>query len=677
MRDRNLKDPTVVAYAKHATHPISYNRNFYNFTKYYRTFVDFFKNILQYGSVVRFGIVGILNTIVGYVTIITGLHLGLGDYFSNFLGYTFGMTCSFLLNRVWVFQSSEPINSGLLNRFAFTFALSYGINLLILHLARAFGYTEQPAIHILAMAGYSVCFYQLSRTIVFKKNGNNSPSLRDHFNRYYPDVALLIVAALTFFAIRNVAITHDVVWQFWIAREIIEGSSLYRDIMEVNPPLWFWSAIPIQYFSQVAHLQPLRVLLATIVAMGAFSVILLDRLTSLGSKPERLLLMVAAFLFTVPLPLYDIGQREQLALICALPYAGLITRRVRGERIPTALAVGVATYASYGFALKHYFCLVPIALELWLLLRQRRSWTLARPEILTLTSISVIYVLAIMKFVPDFFLTMVPMVQIAYSGYETPLLSQILRPAPFVWILSLICIFLYRKNINDLTISLIICFIGFFLAYFIQKKGWPYHAIAATGSILIATTICMLSNGIKKLHSYPLGIISIFFAVFFSYSAGSYSNINRQIIQRIVTPLAPGDSVAVWTIRPTRAWPMIMDQQLSWTSPYFGYWMLPAIALAENTDPENKQMLKLASKIQYDAFYELSCKAPAMIIIDRDYFLSSTLPIDFDIREFFFRNQMIRSTIRRNYREKNSTSSFYVYRINKENKPLPSRKLCH
>ena len=35
-------------------------------------------------------------------------------------------------------------------------------------------------------------------------------------------------------------LVNDVGWQLWIGREMNRGASLYGDILEVNPPLWFW-----------------------------------------------------------------------------------------------------------------------------------------------------------------------------------------------------------------------------------------------------------------------------------------------------------------------------------------------------------------------------------------------------------------------------------------------------
>src|SRR3546814_6831302 len=46
----------------------------------------------------------------------------------------------------------------------------------------------------------------------------------------------------------------------------------------------------------------------------------------------------------------------------------------------------VGCLAAFGFALKHYFVLAPILLELWLLMGAKRNWRPFRPETVTLAA---------------------------------------------------------------------------------------------------------------------------------------------------------------------------------------------------------------------------------------------------------------------------------------------------
>ena len=67
-------------------------------------------------------------------------------------------------------------------------------------------------------------------------------------------IALAIVALLTAFRVTG-TVDSDVAWQLWIAGRIHAGAHLYRDIIEVNPPLWFWMALPIDSIASAFHVR--------------------------------------------------------------------------------------------------------------------------------------------------------------------------------------------------------------------------------------------------------------------------------------------------------------------------------------------------------------------------------------------------------------------------------------
>ncbi len=105
------------------------------------------------------------------------------------------------------------------------------------------------------------------------------------------------------------------------------------------------------------------VLTGAVVGLGAVCAWLTARLLETRTAAERLAVLLLAFAVIVVLPAALRGQREQLALIASLPYAALMARQYAGRPVPPALAIVVAVIGAYGFALKHYFVLVPLLLE--------------------------------------------------------------------------------------------------------------------------------------------------------------------------------------------------------------------------------------------------------------------------------------------------------------------------
>src|SRR3546814_14588381 len=106
--------------------------------------------------------------------------------------------------------------------------------------------------------------------------------------RHAPDPALGVISLVTWLALHGLPFTHDGVWQFWIAQKLLDGAVLYRDIWDINPPLWFWSAVPIQYAADLAGVSPFHILMPVTTPLGALSAILLGHLPVTPPPPRRM-----------------------------------------------------------------------------------------------------------------------------------------------------------------------------------------------------------------------------------------------------------------------------------------------------------------------------------------------------------------------------------------------------
>lgn len=121
-----------------------------------------------FAAFVRFGLIGLVNTVVGFAVIVA-LMAGAGwtPLAANVGGYGVGLTVSYLLNRRFLLPQ-RPARRGSLPRFVLAFLLAYGVNLGVLwvglHVVAA------PAIpaQAVAVASYAVVFFLLCRFHVFR-----------------------------------------------------------------------------------------------------------------------------------------------------------------------------------------------------------------------------------------------------------------------------------------------------------------------------------------------------------------------------------------------------------------------------------------------------------------------------------------------------------------------------
>jgi len=116
----------------------------------------------------RFLSVGILNTGVGLLVIFCAKAFGgAGDVLSNALGYSVGLTVSFLANRSWTFRSaSSPIVAA--QRFILAFFVAYASNLatvmFLIDALQVNSYLSQTA----GILPYTLVFFCLNKYFVFR-----------------------------------------------------------------------------------------------------------------------------------------------------------------------------------------------------------------------------------------------------------------------------------------------------------------------------------------------------------------------------------------------------------------------------------------------------------------------------------------------------------------------------
>lgn len=580
----------------------------------------------------RFAVVGALNSVIGYAVIVAALALGASDYLANIFGYAVGLGSGFLLHRHWAFAGSDRSGRSTGSRYIITFAIAYSVNIAIVALARRLGMIDMPITHIAAMAGYSLCFFLLARSYVFSQDDEAAQGAgRADWAPGLFRAAAIIACAFAYFAVvLTNPTTHDVAWQLWIGDRLHDGSRLYIDIMEINPPLWFWMAQGGAAIGDVLMLESRTILVAAIILWSAVAANLVLRLSSdlpgVRVFVAFLCVMVAVYSFRY------FGQREHLALLAAIPYAVLIARRRGGAPIDARLAIIVALLGSAGFALKHYFLAIPVLLELWLAagLIGRGGYAWRRPETVVLGVCGLCYAIAAPLLTPDFFRVIVPLVGLAYHGFNGADWYTILIQPQLIF--SLIAIFLARNIASrdhsggnqvrdardDIVMALVLAAIGFVFSYMAQKKGWFYHGLPMTLAAFaaLAAALTLGDRLSRRISSYPLAAALIVFLVYSGVSLGAYSNPLRGSVERMIAEVPQHEPVAALSSDPMIAWPMVTEHRHPWPLRHYSLWMLGALVENEASANPDPALLRLGSQIRRETAIDLACQPPRLILVD-------------------------------------------------------------
>src|SRR4051794_14024318 len=325
--------------------------------------------------------------------------------------------------------------------------------------------------------------------------------------------ALLLTLAVTALRLTG-GVDSDVASQLQIAQRIHEGARLYRDIVEVNPPLWFWMALPIDRLAAVLHLEATSVLIAAFGVLVGLSLAATDRLLRHIDTPHRAMFLAYAALILAALPWMHVGQREQIVLIGALPYAALVAARREARPVSLFLAISIGVGAGLAFALKHYFLTVPGALELWLLACTGRRWRPLRPETIAIAAVGAVYATALL--VEQNYLTrIVPLVRLAYGQFGPRSVHLLFNP--YVAVAGMLFAFtiaharLVFSRSSSIAAALFIAGLAFAASYLIQFKGWPYHTIPmlGCGSLALAALLAETASPPRLLRLLAPALLTL------------------------------------------------------------------------------------------------------------------------------------------------------------------------
>ena len=441
--------------------------------------------------------------------------------------------------------------------------------------------------------------------------------------RRWPEAALAIalVAAWPLLT-RYVPLTHDIAWQLWLGRQMSHGVGLYDPLLEVNPPLWFWAAVPIVRASALAGIPALSGLIAFFVLATALSAGLLAVLTREQPAGRRFSTYLVLAMAAVVLLMREFGQREQYVLLASVPYVALIARRAAGRTVSAPLAIAVALFAASGFALKPYFVAAPVFLEVWFWASARPRWRPWRPEWFVLPIAALAYGAAVLAFAPAFLKDAVPMDRLAYGAYEAPIGDLLGSEQAWPAMLAALGVALLGRIRSRFAAACLVAAAAFALAYAVQDKGWFYQGIPAMGFILlgVATEAGALRwSELKLRQKLGVGLLITAFVIPFVIATilgvGVYHNRFRPEVLALTRDLKPGQPIMVFSARSTFAWPMVEERGLVWVSRDYTFWMLPAIARDRASAHPSPKIAQLARTVQAEALQDMRCHPPVRILV--------------------------------------------------------------
>ncbi|MFM2484504.1 GtrA family protein [Celerinatantimonas yamalensis] len=116
---------------------------------------------------IKYGLIGVINTILGYGITFSLFYLKVNPEVSNLLGYVIGFFCSYFLNKKFSFKSSQAHRVEL-PKFIGSMLVAYLVNLSIFISLIRLGGVNIYLSQILSGIVYVVAGFLLSKYWVFK-----------------------------------------------------------------------------------------------------------------------------------------------------------------------------------------------------------------------------------------------------------------------------------------------------------------------------------------------------------------------------------------------------------------------------------------------------------------------------------------------------------------------------
>lgn len=130
------------------------------------------KNLLK-SSLIRYGLVGVANTLFGLMMIYLAKIGGAGDVLANLFGYCCGLLLSFKLNTKWTFRYGGRLLPAFY-KFSVVIAMAYLLNLGIVLTAIQFMTINSYIAQALGIVPYTIVSFLGLRYFVFPAKNEES-----------------------------------------------------------------------------------------------------------------------------------------------------------------------------------------------------------------------------------------------------------------------------------------------------------------------------------------------------------------------------------------------------------------------------------------------------------------------------------------------------------------------
>jgi hypothetical protein len=440
-----------------------------------------------------------------------------------------------------------------------------------------------------------------------------------------PLLLICVVFAIAIGLRQVVPLNTDVSWLLVISERMLDGQRLFRDIVEINPPMAPFAYLPAVALARALGIDPRHVIDAQLLLLAAASLFVVSRILRLSPSLPPLnwgpLAIWAAAVVTI-LPMHVFAQREHMAMLTFLPALAVYALRSSREPLPLWAILIAGVGAGITLAFKPFFT-VPAAFCILFAAIRSRSWlTLFAPENI-ITAVLVITVsVSTYIFYPEYFTVTYPLVRDTYLSWSMPASVIFLNDATLVFAIAMVSVLLARQNRTSDPLLLVtaLAAAGFAISFFLQRRGWAYHSYPMVAVALLAMGYALTgAAGSRSRRGEALSalVLAVAFIVGMQwFYAGVYVGPIRQAVEG----LKPHPRILVLSGEAAIGHPLVRDINGVWVSRQENLWIREFVRLTRErtvvdaaTDAKLNDYLALERKWLIEDFKKLP---PDLVLVD-------------------------------------------------------------
>jgi hypothetical protein len=446
-------------------------------------------------------------------------------------------------------------------------------------------------------------------------------------SRLWLPVALCVFAAAAVAEVAWRPMNGDASWYVYVAGRLLDGDRPYVDLIDTNPPLILWLNMGIVAAARTVGVEPLRAFQFAVFAAIGLSLAMSWR-TSRGLPQTLREACLAAFAFMLLVGVGPaFGQREHLAVALVLPYAFAATSEARGERPPRWLAIVTGLLAGVGFSLKPFFVPIAAAVEFWL--GARRGWRVwSRPQALAMAGVILSYGLLIAVLTPQYFEVARRFAPL-YPAHN-PMGSTLVANS---WRLGIVAASMgiswatIRRRAPGFAEVFLLLDAWFTVSLYLTGKGWDYHwfpPLAFSWSLAIGSAALLLEPSASRHKGLAVVVVS---ALILIPAALTIQETRSRLSDRETARLVragthEGDAVFVLSPWLHKAFPMILEQRLTWGTRHPALWQIAAFYPGHSWSPGRyhapAEMSGEERRFVGEVVGDFLKSRPALLLVDED-----------------------------------------------------------